>query len=130
MNPDLNRLQPYPFQKLAALFREVTPDPAYRAISLSIGEPKHPTPQFIKDALTDNLDGLSNYPTTAGTDALRGTIAHWLARRYDIPVPDAKTQVLPVNGSREALFAFAQTVIDRTQARPCGGLPQPLLSDI
>ncbi len=75
MNPDLNKLQPYPFQKLAALFREVTPNKDYRAISLSIGEPKHATPQFIKDAITDNLAGLSNYPTTAGSDALRGTIA-------------------------------------------------------
>lgn len=125
MNPDLNRLQPYPFQKLAALFREVTPDPAYPAISLSIGEPKHPTPQFIKDALTDNLDGLAKYPTTAGTDALRITISDWLARRYNIPAPDAKTQVLPVNGSREALFAFAQTVIDRTLSNPAVVCPNP-----
>ena len=126
MNPDLNRLQPYPFQKLASLFREVTPNPAYAAISLSIGEPKHATAQFIKDALTDNLDGLANYPTTAGSDALRTTIADWLARRYGIPTPDSKTQVLPVNGSREALFAFAQAVMDRSsgQARP--PLPNPL----
>lgn len=125
MNPDLNRLQPYPFQKLAALFSAVTPNPDYRAISLSIGEPKHDTPQFIKNALTDNLAGLANYPTTAGTDALRTTIADWLAGRYGIPAPDAKTQVLPVNGSREALFAFAQTVIDRTQTDPAVVCPNP-----
>lgn len=125
MNPDLNRLQPYPFQKLAALFREVTPNPDYRAISLSIGEPKHATPQFIKDALTTNLDGLANYPTTAGSDALRNAIASWLAARYGIPLPDAKTQVLPVNGSREALFAFAQTVIDRTKNDPVVVCPNP-----
>ncbi len=125
MNPDLSRLQPYPFQKLAALFRAVTPNADYRAISLSIGEPKHATPQFIKDALTDNLCGLANYPTTAGTDALRGTIADWLARRYEIPAPDAKTQVLPVNGSREALFAFAQTVIDRNLPDPAVVCPNP-----
>src|SRR3972149_7705706 len=110
MNPDLNRLQPYPFQKLAALFREVQPSADYRAISLSIGEPKHATPQFIRDALTANLDGLANYPTTSGSDALRNTIANWLAFRYGIPAPDPRTQVLPVNGSREALFAFAQPV--------------------
>src|SRR5512147_2026832 len=110
MNPDLQKLQPYPFQKLAALFREVQPNPDYRPIILSIGEPKHATPQFIKDALTANLDGLANYPTTAGSDALRSTIAEWLERRYATPRPDAKTQVLPVNGSREALFAIAQTV--------------------
>src|SRR4030066_2276929 len=109
MNPDLQRLQPYPFQKLAALFREVAPNKDYRPISLSIGEPKHTTPQFIKDALTANLDGLANYPTTAGSDALRNAIANWLAARYGIPLPDAKTpaldpktQVLPVNGRREA----------------------------
>ena len=125
MNPDLNRLQPYPFQKLAALFREVAPNRDYRAISLSIGEPKHATPQFIKDALTANLDGLANYPTTAGSDALRNAIANWLAKRYGIPLPDAKTQVLPVNGSREALFAFAQTVIDRSRNNPVVVCPNP-----
>ncbi len=125
MNPDLNRLQPYPFQKLAALFGTVTPNPDYRPISLSIGEPRHATPQFIKDALIANLGGLANYPTTAGGDALRGAIADWLARRYGIPAPDAKTQVLPVNGSREALFAFAQTIIDRTQPAPAVVCPNP-----
>ncbi len=125
MNPDLDKLQPYPFQKLAALFRAVTANPAYRPISLSIGEPKHATPQFIKDALLAGLDGLANYPTTAGSDALRGTIAHWLAERYDIPAPDSHTQVLPVNGSREALFAFAQAVIDRSKNSPVVVCPNP-----
>jgi len=125
MNPDLQRLQPYPFQKLAALFREVQPNRDYHAISLSIGEPKHATPQFIKDALAANLDGLANYPTTAGSDALRNAIANWLATRYGIPLPDAKTQVLPVNGSREALFAFAQTVIDRSKNDPVVVCPNP-----
>ncbi len=125
MNPDLDKLQPYPFQKLAALFRAVTANPAYRPISLSIGEPKHATPQFIKDALLAGLDGLANYPTTAGSDALRGTIAHWLAERYDIPAPAPHTQVLPVNGSREALFAFAQTVIDRSKNSPVVVCPNP-----
>ncbi|ADL55736.1 succinyldiaminopimelate transaminase [Gallionella capsiferriformans] len=125
MNSDLNKLQPYPFQKLAALFREVTPNQDYRAISLSIGEPKHATPPFIYEAITDNLSGLASYPTTAGTDALRSTIASWLAHRYDIPTPDFKTQVLPVNGSREALFAFAQTVIDRNRPDPAVVCPNP-----
>ena len=125
MNPDLDRLQPYPFQKLAALFREVQPNPGYRAISLSIGEPKHATPQFIRDALAANLDGLANYPTTAGSDALRNTIANWLALRYGIPAPDPGTQVLPVNGSREALFAFAQTVVDRNRNNPVVVCPNP-----
>jgi N-succinyldiaminopimelate aminotransferase len=125
MNPDLQRLQPYPFQKLGALFREVQPNHHYRAISLSIGEPKHPTPQFIREALTNNLDGLANYPTTAGSNALRNTIANWLAARYDIPAPNADTQVLPVNGSREALFSFAQTVVDRSKANPVVVCPNP-----
>ena len=125
MNPDLQKLQPYPFQKLDALFREVQPNPDYRAISLSIGEPKHATPQFIRDALTNNLDGLANYPTTAGSDALRSTIANWLTARYGIPPLNAKTQVLPVNGSREALFAFAQAVIDRTKNNPAVVCPNP-----
>ena len=125
MNPDLDRLQPYPFQKLADLFRAVTPSPDLKPISLHIGEPKHATPQFIRDALSANLAGLSNYPTTAGSDALRGSIADWLVRRYDLPAPDAKTQVLPVNGSREALFAFAQAVIDRTRDQPVVVSPNP-----
>ncbi len=125
MNPDLDRLQPYPFQKLAALFREVTPNPAYRPINMHIGEPKYATPQFIKDALGANLDGLANYPTTAGSDSLRGAISQWLAQRYGIPAPDTKKQVLPVNGSREALFAFAQAVIDRTRDNPAVVCPNP-----
>jgi N-succinyldiaminopimelate aminotransferase len=125
MNPDLQRLQPYPFQKLAKLFGEVTSNTALKPISLHIGEPKHTTPQFIKDALVGGLDGLANYPTTAGSEALRNTIANWLHRRYDIPAPDAKTQVLPVNGSREALFAFAQAVIDRSKPDPVVVCPNP-----
>ncbi len=125
MNPDLQKLQPYPFQKLAALFREVTPNAAFRPISLSIGEPKHATPPFIKDALIAGLDGLANYPTTLGSDALRATIATWLQQRYDLPALDMKTQVLPVNGSREALFAFAQTVIDPSKPDPAVVSPNP-----
>ncbi|GAB4126643.1 MAG: succinyldiaminopimelate transaminase [Sideroxydans sp.] len=125
MNPDLQRLQPYPFQKLSRLFAEVRANPALAPISLHIGEPKHATPDFIKQALISGLDGLANYPTTAGSDRLRQTIAEWLAQRYAIPTPDAKTQVLPVNGSREALFAFAQTVIDRTCPDPVVICPNP-----
>ncbi|MGB8517766.1 MAG: aminotransferase class I/II-fold pyridoxal phosphate-dependent enzyme, partial [Gallionella sp.] len=125
MNPDLEKLQPYPFQKLAALFAAVTANPNLRPISLSIGEPKHATPQFIKDALVNGLDGLANYPTTAGSDALRNTMASWIGKRYGIPTPDSKTQVLPVNGSREALFSFAQSVIDRTKNNPAVICPNP-----
>lgn len=125
MNPDLQRLQPYPFQKLAALFREVQSNPDYRPISLSIGEPKHATPQFIRDALANNLDGLANYPTTAGSDALRNTIANWLAARYGITAPNPDAQILPVNGSREALFSFAQAVVDRNRDNPVVVCPNP-----
>jgi N-succinyldiaminopimelate aminotransferase len=125
MNPDLNKLQPYPFQKLSKLFGEVTPNTDLKPISLHIGEPKHATPPFIKDALIEGLNGLANYPTTIGSDALRTAIANWLARRYSIPAPDMKTQVLPVNGSREALFAFAQAVIDRSKNDPVVVCPNP-----
>jgi N-succinyldiaminopimelate aminotransferase len=111
LNPLLARLQPYPFEKLRALLAGTTPDPKYTPINLSIGEPKHPTPRLVKDALAGALDGLAVYPATAGTVELREAISAWLARRYGIPEPDPLTQVLPVNGSREALFAFAQTVL-------------------
>jgi N-succinyldiaminopimelate aminotransferase len=113
VNPDLARLQPYPFEKLRHLFAGVSPAPTFREIKLSIGEPQHPTPPFIQHALADNLAGLANYPTTQGSDALRQAIAAWIARRYGVPLPDFMTQVVPVNGSREALFAFAQAVINR-----------------
>jgi N-succinyldiaminopimelate aminotransferase len=107
VNPLLARLNPYPFEKLRAL---TLGRPA--EINLSIGEPKHATPRLVKDALAAALDGLATYPMTVGTPELRQAISGWLARRYGIPAPDPDTQVLPVNGSREALFAFAQTVID------------------
>jgi N-succinyldiaminopimelate aminotransferase len=111
MNPLLSRLQPYPFERLRQLFAGVTPNPALRPISLGIGEPRHPTPEFIKRALTASLDGLATYPATAGDPRLRAACAEWLKTRYGLDA-DPATQVLPVNGSREALFAFAQTVID------------------
>jgi N-succinyldiaminopimelate aminotransferase len=111
LNPLLERLQPYPFEKLRALLAGTTPNPALRPINLSIGEPKHPTPDLVKNALVAHLDGLAAYPATAGLPALRQAISGWLARRYAITAPDPDTQVLPVNGTREALFAFAQTVL-------------------
>jgi N-succinyldiaminopimelate aminotransferase len=111
VNPLLEKLQPYPFEKLRALLAGVTPNQKLKPINLSIGEPRHPTPALVKNALAGALDGLAVYPLTAGLPQLRETIAGWLARRYGIPQPDAATQVLPVNGTREALFAFAQTVL-------------------
>ena len=112
VNPHLDKLQPYPFEKLRQLFAQVTPNPALTPISLGMGEPKHPTPPFIAEALVAHLGGLASYPTTIGSDALRGAICGWLERRYGLPPLDRATDVLPVNGSREALFALAQTVID------------------
>ena len=114
MNPRLAALHPYPFQKLRELFAGVTPPPDYAAINLSIGEPRHPTPQFIKDALIHGIDGLANYPITQGSDALRHAIAEWAGRRYGVTL-DPAAQVLPVNGSREALFAFAQASVDSSR---------------
>jgi len=112
VNPNLSKLQPYPFEKLRQLFAGVTPNAQYREIKLSIGEPQHATPEFIKQALTAGLGGLANYPTTQGIPALRQAIAAWMARRYGLEGINPETEILPVNGSREALFAFAQTVID------------------
>ncbi len=114
MNPRLDQLHPYPFQKLRELFAGVTPNPELVPINLSIGEPKHVTPQFIKDALVAGLDGLAHYPITQGTEALRVAIASWVRRRYGVTL-DPASEVLPVNGSREALFAFAQAAVDATR---------------
>jgi N-succinyldiaminopimelate aminotransferase len=114
MNPRLDQLHPYPFQKLRELFAGVVPTPALPAINLSIGEPRHPTPQFIKDALVAGLGGLANYPVTQGSDALRQAMANWAGRRYGVKL-DPATEVLPVNGSREALFAFAQASVDSSR---------------
>lgn len=112
MNPHLNLLQPYPFQRLRDLFQGLTPNPAYSAVNLSIGEPKHATPSIITEALAKNLSGLASYPTTIGVPALREAINQWLQRRYGIPALNIEKAILPVNGSREALFAFAQAVIN------------------
>jgi len=125
MNPNLERLQPYPFQKLTALLKDVAPPPGLPPINLSIGEPKHATPEFIKRALAENLDGLASYPATAGSVALRTAIAEWLRRRYRLTALDPATQVLPVNGSREALFAFAQAVVDATRPGSLVVSPNP-----
>jgi N-succinyldiaminopimelate aminotransferase len=125
VNPALERLQSYPFQKLAALLDGAAPNPALKPISLHIGEPKHPTPEFIKQTLVDNLDGLASYPTTLGGEGLRLAIAAWLKQRYALVNIDPQTQIIPVNGSREALFAFAQTIIDPTQVDPVVVCPNP-----
>lgn len=115
MNPNLSRLQAYPFERLRQLFAAVTPNAAFSPISLGIGEPRHPTPQLIKDAychaIQSGESGLAAYPATAGDPKLRQSMVNWIQRRYGLALNPA-TQVLPVNGSREALFAFAQVVIN------------------
>jgi N-succinyldiaminopimelate aminotransferase len=125
LNPRLDLLHSYPFQRLSALLAGSTPPAGLKPVSLHIGEPKHPTPAFIRDTLVGNLDGLSVYPATLGTDALRQAVSGWIGRRYAISAPDAATQVLPVNGSREALFSFVQAVIDPTQPAPVVVCPNP-----
>jgi len=124
MNPLLQRLHPYPFERLRELTRAIVPPVGLRAISLGIGEPRHATPRLIEEALIAALPGLSSYPATAGEPALRESIAAWLERRYGVGV-DPGTQVLPVNGSREALFALAQTVIDPTRPGATVVCPNP-----
>lgn len=125
MNPHLDKLHPYPFEKLRALFAGVTPHADYAPISLGIGEPKHPTPAFIEKALTHAIAGLANYPSTIGSEPLRAAIAAWLERRYAIPALDPATMVLPVNGSREALFGIAHAVVDASRPDPLVLSPNP-----
>jgi N-succinyldiaminopimelate aminotransferase len=126
MNPDLDRLQPYPFERLAELKQGVTPPPGLDPIALSIGEPKHPTPALIGETLLAHLHGLSVYPTTRGIPALREAIAAWATRRFALPqgVLNPERQILPLNGTREGLFALAQAVVDPSRA-PLVLMPNP-----
>lgn len=126
MNPALTKLYSYPFERLAQLIEGLTPAPGKSPIALSIGEPKHPTPGFIVEAASNHLQGLGAYPTTRGTAALREAIAVWLVRRFQIPAGaiDPDRHVLPVNGTREALFAIAHCIIDHCQA-PLVVMPNP-----
>ena len=124
MNPLLSSLQPYPFERLKQLFSSVTPNPAYRPISLGIGEPRHATPQLVLDALAGATSELAMYPPTVGSPALRRACAGWVERRYGVSL-DPAAQVLPVNGSREALFAFAQTVVDAGASKAFVICPNP-----
>jgi len=121
MNPDLDKLQPYPFEKLKALLGKVTPAKNLKHIPLSIGEPKHAAPQLVIDSLIGSLEKLSNYPSTKGIPELRTTIADWANKRFSLCTStevnglDPETQIIPVNGTREGLFSFTQAIIDRTK---------------
>ena len=128
MDPRLTLLRPYPFERLRELLRGAEPPAALPHIPLSIGEPKHPPPGFVIAALTAALDTLGSYPLVAGLPQLRATLAAWLERRYALPTGavDPESMVLPVNGSREALFAFAQTLVDRSATpAPLVLMPNP-----
>jgi N-succinyldiaminopimelate aminotransferase len=127
MNPGLKQLQPYPFEKLAELKQGITPPKDHAAIDLSIGEPKHKTPDFILDALKKHIDRTAVYPKTRGNDELREAISSWLIKRFKLPGNSIQQDkhVLPVNGTREALFAIAQCVIDHRQSRPIVVTPNP-----
>jgi N-succinyldiaminopimelate aminotransferase len=126
MNPDLEQLHPYPFEKLTKLRAGSSAAKNRSPIALSIGEPKQPTPHFIRESLTNHLHTLSNYPTTKGLPELRQSIAQWLCNRFSLPstAVDPEQHILPVNGTREALFSFAQAVVDRT-VQPLIVMPNP-----
>ncbi|MCG8314260.1 MAG: succinyldiaminopimelate transaminase [Pseudomonadales bacterium] len=125
MNLDLEKLHPYPFEKLRALFADTTPPEHLPHIALSIGEPKHASPEFVRLALADNLDKLAKYPTTKGIPELREAISEWATRRFQLERLDAENEIIPVNGTREALFAFAQAVVDRSQPNATVISPNP-----
>jgi N-succinyldiaminopimelate aminotransferase len=125
MNPRLGLLQPYPFERLRALLGAAKPPANLRPISLGLGEPQHPTPAVVKEALAANLGALSKYPVTLGLPELRTAISEWLARRHGIPAPDVAKQVIPVNGSREALFSIAQAVLDPDERDALVAIPNP-----
>ena len=126
MNPYLQDLHPYPFQKLNQLKAKVIPAADREPIMLSIGEPKHAAPEFVKQSLRASLDDLAKYPSTRGDIGLRETIASWLERRFKLPTIDPETHILPVAGTREALFAFTQSIIDNTGAyKPLVACPNP-----
>ena len=127
MNHDLSHLHPYPFAKMATLLADSTPAQAYSEIKLGIGEPQHTPPAFVLDVLQENLDAFSRYPTTNGTFELRQTIAHWLEKRFFLHHVNANTEVLPVMGTREAIFSFVQAVVnhDDGDAHPIVAMPNP-----
>jgi N-succinyldiaminopimelate aminotransferase len=125
LNPDLNRLQPYPFEKLKKLFEGIEVASSLTPINLHIGEPKHSTPDFIRQAFSENLVKMAHYPTTLGARSLRASISKWLTQRYGVPALHPDKEILPVNGSREALFSFAQAVIDSSTSDAIVVCPNP-----
>ena len=128
MNPYFKDLQSYPFEKLKDLKAGIIPNSDLKAIMLSVGEPKHPAPDFVKQTLCDAIDGLANYPSTKGLSELRETIASWAINRFDLSISalDAEANILPVAGTREALFAFTQALINTSDhTKPLVVCPNP-----
>lgn len=125
MNPDLDLLHPYPFEKLTALKSAVSPTKDLEHIALSIGEPKHPPPAFVLEHLQTQLHGVANYAATKGTNALRQAISNWACARFSLASLNIETEILPVNGTREAIFAFIQTCVDRSAPSPKVLMPNP-----
>jgi N-succinyldiaminopimelate aminotransferase len=125
MNPRLGLLQPYPFERLRGLLAGVKPPAGVRPISLGLGEPQHPTPPLVKDAVVASLEGLSRYPLTAGMPELRQAIAQWLVRRHGLPALDMDRQVIPVSGSKEALFSIANAILDPDERDALALCPNP-----
>lgn len=127
MNPALNLLKPYPFERLAVLKKPINPNGKLKHIPLSIGEPRHEPPDFVQNAIQDNIDTLANYPSTRGLPEFRRTLSRWIEKRFNLDEDqiDPETQVLPLNGSREGLFAFAQAVIDNREKDPLVIMPNP-----
>jgi N-succinyldiaminopimelate aminotransferase len=126
LNPRLEKLHAYPFERLARLKAGATPPAGLEHIAMSIGEPQHTPPAFVLDSLRENLHRLGSYPATAGLPEFRASVAWWLQRRFDLPIGSVnpETMVLPVNGTREALFAFVQAVID-DRSQPLVAMPNP-----
>src|SRR6056300_1043140 len=115
MNADLALLQPYPFEKLNVLLGAITPPKDIEHISLGIGEPKHPAPAVVTSVLNQSVDLVANYPTTKGSAELRDTIAAWCTRRFKLEAGSltGDNHLLPVMGTREAIFDFTQCAVDR-----------------
>jgi N-succinyldiaminopimelate aminotransferase len=128
MNPAQDLLHPYPFERLRSLFAGAKPPTSLPHINMGIGEPQHPTPPLILDALMRNFGMLAKYPMSQGSPELRSAISQWLLRRFGVTV-DSDRRILPVSGSREALFAIAQAVVNpmamNGNGKPVVLLPNP-----
>ncbi|MGA0128385.1 MAG: succinyldiaminopimelate transaminase [Burkholderiales bacterium] len=121
----LRDLQPYPFQRFSKILEPIEANKNYQEIRLSIGEPRHETPRFITDALDNSVSKISSYPTTQGSNALREACADWIKNRHGVSEIDPQSNILPVNGTREALFAFAQVVLTHSDEPRFVGMPNP-----